>query len=461
MLEQVAKTIRRYSMFRGGERVAVAVSGGADSLCLLYVLLELAPRWGLSLSVLHFDHQLRGEESRRDAEFVAELAERLGLRARVESADVRALARESHDNLEQAARLARRNFFLGVLQRGEADLVALGHTRSDQAETVLFRLLRGAGLTGLAGIRAVTPEGFVRPLIETSREEIEEYLRRRGIGWRLDSTNLDLSLARNRIRRELLPRLRREFNPSLEQVLAQTATLAQDEEQYWDQEIGRLAGRLLTEGNGAVSVSASALAGLPRAVARRLIRRAIQSVRGDLRGVDFHHVESVMELAGRPEGGGMVCGPGFQVRRSFDRLRFRLPQPSAEPPDYQIALQIPGRCRPPGADFQLCFEIRECPVADSRYNTRRSALDWGRIAGPCQLRNWRPGDKYRPAGHAGEVKLKQLFQKAQIPLWERRKWPIMTIGREILWARRFGPAAQYAAGPASPVVLEISEISES
>jgi len=156
----------------------------------------------------------------------------------------------------------------------------------------------------------------------------------------------------------------------------------------------------------------------------------------------------------------MVSAPGLEIRRSFDWLRLSPLNAECGPLDYRFDLQIPGSCRPPGADFRLRFELRECPVADSRYNTRRSALDWGRILGPCELRNWRPGDRYRPATHGGEVKLKQLFQKAQIPLWERRKWPIMTIGREIVWARRFGPAAQFAAGPESRVVLEIWESPE-
>src|SRR5579864_954304 len=225
-------------MFQTGQRVGVAVSGGADSVCLLHVLVELGPRWNLRLSVLHLNHQLRGEESREDARFVAELAARLGLPFYLGEADVGRIARKSGDNLEQAARNERSRFFLDYLRSGAADRIALGHTRSDQAETVLFRFLRGSGSAGLAGIRPVTTDGFVRPLLNVDRANIEQYLRERNITWREDSTNLSLDFARNRIRRELLPMLEREWNPAIAETLAHTAEWAREEEAYWEAEIG-------------------------------------------------------------------------------------------------------------------------------------------------------------------------------------------------------------------------------
>ena len=219
MLNRIIHTIERHRMFEAGQSVGVAVSGGADSVCLLHVLLELAPKWDLHLSVLHLNHQLRGEESRQDAEFVRELAVRLGLPFLLREADVAA----SSDNLEQAARLARLAFFAEMLASGAVARVALGHTRSDQAETVLFRFLRGSGTAGLAGICPVTSQGIVRPLIEMERTGINQFLRERGIGWREDSSNASLQFARNRIRRQLLPQLAAVWNPAIVQTLAHTA----------------------------------------------------------------------------------------------------------------------------------------------------------------------------------------------------------------------------------------------
>lgn len=448
-------------MFEPGCRIGVAVSGGADSVCLLHVLSELAAGWDLRLTVLHFNHRLRGDDSEADAQFVAELAGRLGLPLRVGSAEVRRLAQRSRDNLEQAARKARREFLLRQLAGGELDRVALGHTRSDQAETLLLRLLRGSGTTGLAAMRPVTPEGFVRPLIEVGRADVERYLEQHGLSWRLDVSNLDLRLARNRIRHELLPRLVREWNPALEQVLAQTAALAREEEDYWAAEIERLCDPHLERENGAVVVRASSLTGLPPAAARRLVRRAIQSVKGHLRGVTFRHIEGVLELAASRRGSGGLQLPGLRVIRSLDRLRLETPS-AAGAPAYQIEVGIPGRYHIPGEDFQVCLEISQGGVWDPSVSENRLAegaglLDWGKVAGELVLRNWRPADRYRPVGHAGSVKLKDLFQRAGIPLWERAKWPIMTRGREIVWARRFGPAAEFAPASAGGPVLVVFE----
>jgi len=245
VLERVAEIITRYSMFQTGQRVAVAVSGGADSTCLLHVLFELAPRWNLHLSVIHLDHQLRGEESSEDARFVEQMAAALGLPFTLTEVDVAKLARERGENLEQLARQERRRFFLDHLRAGAADRVALGHTRSDQAETVLFRFLRGSGTAGLAGIRPVTDDGFVRPLIAIDRADVAQFLRDRKIAWREDSSNASLEFDRNRIRRELLPLLAREWNPAIAETLAHTADWALAEEAYWQTEIARLAGQQL------------------------------------------------------------------------------------------------------------------------------------------------------------------------------------------------------------------------
>ena len=244
MLSRVAEPIRRYRMFEPGQHIGVAVSGGADSVCLLHVLLELATQWRLRLTVLHLNHGLRGEESREDERFVRGLAARLGLPAIIRAVDVAADAAQSSDNLEQAARRARLSFFREQLAAGDMARIATGHTSNDQAETVLFRFLRGSGGAGLAAIRPVTREGLVRPLLNARRADVEEFLRARGLCWREDSSNASLQFARNRIRRQLLPQLAKEWNPALAETLHRAADWALAEEEYWDAEIGRLSERV-------------------------------------------------------------------------------------------------------------------------------------------------------------------------------------------------------------------------
>src|ERR1035438_4648637 len=462
MLEEVAKTIARYSMFQPDQRVGVAVSGGADSVCLLHVLRDLAPRWNLRLTVLHLDHQLRGEESCQDAAFVRDLSSALDLPFELQETDVAALCRETGENLEQAARAARLAFFQRLTQAGTVNRIATGHTRSDQAETVLFRFLRGSGTAGLAGIRPVTGDGIVRPLLEIDRPEIERYLRERGIAWRNDSTNASAAFARNRIRHELLPQLTRDWNPAMAETLAHTANWAQAEETYWEHELARLAPAHLILAPPALLLQVDALAALPLAVVRRLVRRAVEWAKGDLRGIGFEHLAGVLELAASAEGHGRLQIPGLDVFRSFGWLRLAPPAlDNLDNRNYRLPLPVPGAVQLPGQQTVLLTELFEntnvTETAEGVYNGWVGCLDWNRISGSLEVRNWRPGDQYQPVGHSGAEKIKVLFHKARVPLWERRHWPVVTVGDAILWARRFGPAAGFAANPGTSPVLSIRE----
>ncbi len=451
----MVQTIERHGMFAAGDHVCVAVSGGADSVCLLYVLREVAARWRLDLSVIHVNHNLRGEESQGDAAFVGALAAELGLTLTLHELDLS----NSPGNLEQSARNARLAFFHGLLDGGLASRIALGHTRSDQAETVLFRFLRGSGATGLAAIRPVTAGGIVRPLIEIERPEIEGFLRDRGIPWREDSTNATLDFARNRIRHQLLPQLTQEWNPGLAETLAHTADLSLAEEAYWQDEMDRLAGLHLTGRSGAILMSAATLAALPLAVARRLVRHAIQLAGGDRMAGGFRQVARVLALAARPQGTGRAQLPGIEVRRSFDWLYFG----SAAPADgYSVWAAVPGITRIPGTDLAISLELFENPettrFSDSVYNGVVGCLDWNRLSGPLELRSWRPGDQYQPVGIPAAKKIKTLFQEARIPVWERAQWPVLTDAESIVWVRRFGTAARVTAGIESSRVLAVGEL---
>ena len=452
MLARIAQTIRRYNMFPAPE-IGVAVSGGADSVCLLHALLELAPEFDLRLTVLHLDHGLR-PESAADADFVRELADGFHLPFQLRTTDFAG----AHGNLEQAARRARLAFFDETIASGAVQRVATGHTRSDQAETVLFRFLRGSGGAGLAAIRPVTTEGIVRPLIDIERVEVLQYLRARNLPWREDSTNASPDFARNRIRHGLLPELARDWNPGIVQTLAHTADWAQAEEAWWHSEIDRLAKELFRVEEGAVLVSAGALGHLPLAPARRLVRRAIELIRGDLRGVAFSHVDAVLALAARPRGGSAQL-PGVSVRRSFDSVRFGRRTPRS---CWRLTPAVPGLTPIPGANLALSLEIVEksetLGTSHCVYNSEMGCLDWERLSGSPTVRNWQPGDRYQPMGNPGEAKLKNLFQEARVPVWERADWPVLEVGERIVWSRRFGPAVWCAAEPGTPVILQVREV---
>jgi len=458
MLDRVAEFIARYGMLEPGERVGVAVSGGADSVFLLHALREL----GYRLSVIHIEHGIRGAASVADAEFVAQLASTLGLPFHLHHADVPAI----EGNLEQAARNVRQAFYAELIASGAVDRVATGHTRTDQAETVLYRILRGSGLTGLSGILPVTDEGLVRPLLEIDRNEIEAWLRERGIAWREDETNQDRAFARNRLRHEVLPLLRDGFNPQLDQALANLATLAHDEEDYWESELARHLPPATS--HHPLVLPTSQLTAAPPALARRLVRRAMEIVKGDLHGIDFAHVERALEIASSPEGHRRMQAPELDICRSFDWIRIaRSGSEPRGPGDFSVPLEIPGSVELPGSSARIVLQVLEKdasaqPSAGMPCAKVVDELDWQRFyrgegAPILELRNWRPGDQYRRAGQTKPEKVKFFFQEARVPLWERRDWPIITYDGKIVWARRFGAAAEFATGPQTRSVLQVAE----
>lgn len=428
MIERVYQVASHYVMFAPGDVVGIAVSGGADSMALLAVLQELAPRWSLRLCVLHCNHQLRGAESDADEEFVREQVVRRGLPIHVARLDV------ERTNLEESAREARRGAFLDWMRQGVANKVALGHTRSDQAETVLFRLLRGTGPAGLAAMRPVTAEGFVRPLLAVSREEVRGFLTDRGILWREDASNTDRRFRRNRLRNELLPVLARDWNPAIEERLATLAELQADEEAAWEAMVGPWPLR-----DGSIILNCKEFSGKPRAWVRRALRRAVEQVRQERRGLDFEHLEKIRELVEGAQGEGRLAFPGLSVERSRAWVRFaaahEVPEPFAIPMKEQEFMILPdGRS----------FALEPVPGPLDRYNGDTDLLDADRLPEGCEVRSWRPGDRLLRPGKLEKEKLKSLFQEEGTPLWDRGRRPIIARGGEVLWVERIGPALTVA-----------------
>lgn len=462
VLAKIAKRVARDRMLAGSGTVGVAVSGGADSVALLHALGELYPE--RSLGVVHLNHCLRGSQSDRDEAFVRALAERLGHAFYVRRDHPADGVSAGSRNLEQAGRHCRYRYFRDLISGGYCAAVATAHTRSDQAETVLFRLLRGAAGAGLSGVWPTFGSGIVRPMLDVSRSEVLEYLRARGIAWREDPSNDDPAFARNRLRHALLPALRRDWNPRIEATLASTADWAVEEERYWHRRTAELRRACVRELPGELLLDVKSAGSLHPAELRRLLVAILKHPVLSGGPASFGHIEALRQLVESRAGTGAVDLPGCRAQRSFGTIRFQ--SGGGEPASgFDMTIEVPGVVDLPGwRDNALRTRLVSAHECVKLYNKADTALlDWDSVPGPLRLRNWCPGDRYRPAGMGSSAKIKDLFQRTRVSLWERAGWPVLaTAGgngsARIVWARRFGPALEFAAKPGSRRVLAVDEV---
>lgn len=431
LLEKVCAYAVEHAMFAPGQTVLVAVSGGPDSVCLLDLLNRSRARLGISLHVAHLDHGLRGRASRNDARFVRRLADKMNLPCEVGVSDVKALAKSEGRSLEDAARQSRYRFLEEVSGRVGASRVALGHTRSDQAETVLLRLVRGSGATGLAAIRPVRDARYVRPLLEVSREEVENYLRFRGLRFCKDLTNLDLRFTRNRLRRDLLPRLRLDYNPDVEGALARAATLLSAEDDWLEEQAGRaLSKSRQLAPSGKIVLDVNRVLGYHLALRRRVIRKALEETGCEGDSLGFGGVERLVKALG---GHPVAFQVSEEVSASCDGSSLIL---SRRVLPFDIPVRIPGRTRILPLGLVLSARIRS--VADVEPLVHSAGpfdafLDLRALDPGVSLRNPRKGDRIHPLGGSGSRKVSDLLIDARVPRPLRDSVPILAQGSTVHW----------------------------
>lgn len=424
------------TLLKPGLRLAVGLSGGADSVALLRALAERSGELGLVLHAAHLHHGLRGAEADGDLEFARALVAELGLpfhEARVETAEE---AARNGETIEEAARRLRYLWFRKLLSEVPLDAIATAHTRDDQAETVLGKFLRGAWTEGLSGIHPAVEfkEGrILRPLLGTTRAEVEAYLRELGQSWREDSSNRHLTFTRNRLRHELLPLLEG-WNPRLREHLAQMAELARDEEAWWQQEMARLASQLLLPGRAVrgggraggdgLGLDVTRLAALAPAVQRRLLRYAAEQLGA---APDFLSTEALRALAlsGRA-GQRRELAQGLRAERTPRELRLEVGS-TAETAETaaEYSGPIPGEIVAPAFGLRLRIEVSSPQAAAEGQATASAAV--------ATLRNWRPGDRVRLRHSGGPRKVKEVLERLRVTGSGRARWPVLQVGGRIVW----------------------------
>jgi len=424
-LERVRKTVEEHRLLERGDRVLVALSGGVDSVVLLHVLLRLAPRYSLGVEAAHFHHGLRGDEADRDQAFVEHLCREWGVRLEVGRGEVAELARERGRGVEEAAREARYAFLRTVMEERGLSPLAVAHTLSDAVETFFMRLIKGASPYGLRGILPRKGE-VVRPLIDVTREEVEEYARIHGLSYVEDSTNRDLARFRNWVRWRLLPLLK-EQNPKVERAVGRFMEILREEDSLLMERARSIGLSLSREREGDVELSRSSLAELPKGMRRRVVLELIHSLGGDAR---WTHLETLGYLV-EGEGEARVHLPGgLMVVREGENLRFTR-ELDKEPEDVEVLVPGPGIYSL--GEYLFHFqEIREGgdKVVVSPWSL---LIDRDKVDFPMIIRYKRPGDVIY-LEKVGHKKLQDLFVDAKVPRRERGRTPLLVDSQgRILW----------------------------
>jgi tRNA(Ile)-lysidine synthase len=425
---KVEKTIKKYGLLKQGDIILIAFSGGPDSMALLLSLLELRPKWNLELMLGHFNHQLR-RRAATDERFVRRIAEKNSLSLVVGSEDVRRFAAENRLNLEEAGRNLRYKFLRKTAQDSACTKIATGHTADDQTETFFMRLMRGSGLSGLAGIYPLVDGLVVRPLLRIERVEIEQYLEAKKASFVIDRSNADRRFLRNRIRLELVPFLQREFDPSIVSKIEKITSILQEDEAVLNELARKEAETVISEKDGRLCLDGGLLTSLPLGMARRIARQYIAALRGDLRGISYGDIEALLELE---------TGKEYQIKRDLLLRRegkwiFRRPGESRKQ-DFEFLWSGESALYIPSLNvFLMGQRMRSFPHGQNFDDMKMAFLDWGSLRFPLTVRTRREGDRYRPYGAPGRKKLKEVLRAKNIPTFQREKLPVVLSAGEIVW----------------------------
>jgi tRNA(Ile)-lysidine synthase len=437
--QKVLAFIRENNLVTAGEKIIVAVSGGPDSVCLLHILYNLREELDIKLHIAHLNHQLRGAESDADAAYVKALAGRLKIPATIASADVRSFQKKNRLTLEEAAREVRYSFLAAAAQKAGAEKVAVGHTAADNAETLLMHIIRGSGLKGLRGllpdahVKTYNAElRVIRPLLGLGREETVAYCAAHKLEPRTDSSNLSTKPFRNKVRRRLLPQLRK-YNPQFDEALLRTARTATTDLAFIEAEARRASEKLVKSGQDSVVIDKKGFLTLHPALQRQVLRAAIESLLGSLKDIEAGHIEDIMDALEKPAGKTIGLPFGFNFYIDYDR--YILASETATlcplpPLDKEFTLKIPGITRASGWEVKASFLT---PPSDVTENGFTACFDAVVAIQRLTVRACLPGDRFQPLGMKQAKKLNRFMMDSRIPQAWRKSVPLVCAGSEIIW----------------------------
>jgi tRNA(Ile)-lysidine synthase len=391
--------------------------------------------YDLQLQVAHLNHGFRGKEAERDAQFVHDRAQSFGLPCEMKTFDVPSFKKKSTLSSQEAAREVRYQFLEDVRKRCNGSKIALGHTADDQAETLMMWLLRGTGLKGLGGMPPVRGGIIIRPLIETTREEVETFLKEKSIPFVVDSSNQNADYVRNKLRQQLFPLLKEHYNPQLVKRLAQTASIIRIDNEYLELKANAmLDGIIVSRDSTSAVIDSTGLLALPVAIQLRCLRSVLEKVKGNLKRISSTHLNAILKIVLNDKPYKVLQLPdGIRVEKSYQQLKLTRHQ-RAPLPFHYFFTALPDRVRIEEIGREMNFAIMEGnDHAGIANNTYVACLDEGKVVMPLTIRNAKPGDRFQPLGMQGEKKIKDFFIDEKVPLTERKRIPLVLCKDVVVW----------------------------
>ena len=450
ILKKVRQTIEKYNLFEPGDKIIVAVSGGADSVCLLNILNSLKKDLNISIHIAHLNHLLREKESERDAEFVRETAELLLLPFTIEKRDIKALKKKLKTSTQAAARTARIDFLQRLKNKINASKIALGHTLDDRVETVLINLIRGSGVSGIAGMDFFNQKySIIRPLMDITRKEVETYLSSKKIKFVTDSSNVKKNYLRNRIRLELIPLLENSFNPQIRKRIADTAQILSAEDVYLETQAEEFFKFILTKGSNdlwsttklnrqdinELILNINLMKVIPVPIVYRIIRKALWRLNSNITNLSFSHTDKVFSLITEGRTGASLNLPGkIKAQKLYNKIIFSKSDKKEFQSLKETKVAVPGKTKLLYLNKTLnTVVLQKNSVKFITKDKNLGLFDYQKVKLPLTIRNKRDGDRFIPLGMNKPKKLKDYFIDRKIPQQERKKIPLLVSDGEIMW----------------------------
>jgi tRNA(Ile)-lysidine synthase len=456
LIDKVLAAAKVHNMFEVGDKVIVAVSGGPDSICLLHILNRLKEELKLTLYAAHVNHCLRGEEADKDEEYVKEFCKDLDIECFSLRVDIKRLAEERGLSTESAAREARYEFFDELLINLGAQKIALAHNANDQAETVLMRIMRGTGMEGIVGIKAVRGNIFVRPLINIKRESIEIYCEENKLQPRIDKTNLENIYTRNKIRLELLPYIKENFNSDIVSTLNRLADTISRDNEYLEESANKKYKNYCELKAGKVIINKEAFEE-HEAILTRIIRCALNDIKGNLYNVEKVHIYDLINVQRSGTGKKINLPNGIVAFNNYENIELSIinaEEKKAEKKEYTLEENKENYLEA----FNLKVSLRLVDgkeKVDFKEKLNVKYFDFDKIAGSITVRTRKNGDRFVPFGMKGSKKLKDLFMDLKIPQEERERIPLICFGDDIAWIVGYRISESYRVCKNTKKILEI------